>query len=115
MSPRKEKSDLLESRVEDRLTNGIKKLGGLALKFISPGWAGAPDRLVLLSSHEAFFVELKAPKRQLRALQRKRAKELAERGKYTFKADTLTKVDTLIYLLSLGCGLNHIAERLDEL
>lgn len=106
---------MLESRVEDRLTNGIKKLGGLALKFISPGWAGAPDRLVLLSSHEAFFVELKAPKRQLRALQRKRAKELAERGKYTFKADTLTKVDTLIYLLSLGCGLNHIAERLDDL
>ena len=115
MSPRKEKRDLLESRVEGRLTNGIKKLGGLALKFVSPGWAGAPDRLVLLSSHEAFFVELKAPKRQLRALQRKRAKELEERSKYTFKADTIAKVDMLLYLLSLGCGLDHIAERLDDL
>ena len=31
-------------------------------KFVSPGCRGAPDRLVLLAGHPAYFVELKRPR-----------------------------------------------------
>ena len=37
-----------ESRIERRLASAVKTQGGLCLKFISPGWDGAPDRLTLL-------------------------------------------------------------------
>ena len=58
-----------ESVIERRLVQGIKKMGGLALKFISPGHAGVPDRLVLLPTGVAIFVELKTETGALSPLQ----------------------------------------------
>ena len=52
-----------ESRIERRLASAVKTQGGLCLKFISPGWDGAPDRLTLLPRGRMAFVELKAPGR----------------------------------------------------
>lgn len=37
-----------EKTVEAKLAAAVKAVGGLALKFISPGYDGMPDRLVLL-------------------------------------------------------------------
>ena len=37
-----------EKYIEQQLVLEIKKRNGLCLKFVSPGWNGAPDRLVLL-------------------------------------------------------------------
>ena len=34
-------------------------MGGLALKFTSPGFTGVPDRIVLLPKGKTIFVELK--------------------------------------------------------
>ena len=48
-----------ESSVERKLVQGIKKAKGLALKFVSPGHAGVPDRIVLLPCGKLIFVELK--------------------------------------------------------
>ena len=36
-----------ESRIERRLVDGVKKLGGMCLKFVSPGTPGVPDRLII--------------------------------------------------------------------
>lgn len=36
-----------ESVVEKKLAAEVKKRGGLAVKFVSPGFNGVPDRLVL--------------------------------------------------------------------
>lgn len=58
-----------ESAVERKLVNGIRKLGGMALKFVSPGHAGVPDRLVLLPGGRIIFVELKTATGRLSALQ----------------------------------------------
>lgn len=58
-----------ESTIERRLTNGVKRAGGWALKFTSPGCAGVPDRLVLLPEGKAIFVELKTETGNLTALQ----------------------------------------------
>lgn len=37
-----------EKRIEQALVDETKRLGGQAFKFVSPGMAGATDRLVLL-------------------------------------------------------------------
>jgi hypothetical protein len=37
-----------EKQIEARLKRTVKELGGLALKFVSPGCRGVPDRLIFL-------------------------------------------------------------------
>jgi hypothetical protein len=85
-----------ETQIERRLCKGVKKLGGLALKFTPSGYAGMPDRIVLLPGGWTAFVETKAPGKELRALQDKRAKELMALGFPFYKLDTLEKVDDFL-------------------
>lgn len=59
-----------EKYVEGKLKAVAKKHGGRALKWVSPGEGGVPDRIVLLPDGRIYFVELKRPggkpgKRQL--------------------------------------------------
>ena len=69
-----------ESAVERKLVAEVKKRGGLAVKFVSPGLDGVPDRLVLLPGGKMAFVELKAPGGSMRPLQKKRVSQLAGLG-----------------------------------
>lgn len=41
---------MLEKQIEHKLGLMVKRRGGIALKFVSPSFAGMPDRLVLLPS-----------------------------------------------------------------
>lgn len=52
----------LEKEIESRLVKLVKRRGGLCLKWVCPGWAGVPDRIVLLPRGRVVFVELKRPK-----------------------------------------------------
>ena len=65
-----------ESVVEKKLAAEVKKRGGLAVKFVSPGFNGVPDRLVLFPGGRMAFVELKAPGETMRPLQQFRARQL---------------------------------------
>ena len=47
-----------ETKIEGWLRDQVKRLGGLCLKFVSPGNVGVPDRIIILSGH-VIFVELK--------------------------------------------------------
>ena len=76
-----------EKAIEKKLVMMIKKMGGMALKFISPGFDGIPDRLVLLSNGRLAFVELKAPGRHLRPLQERRKSQLQALGFLVFCID----------------------------
>ena len=49
-----------ESELERKFVAKVKENGGFALKFVSPGYDGMPDRLVLLPSGVMAFVEIKA-------------------------------------------------------
>src|SRR5690606_36858510 len=69
-----------EASIERKLRREVARRGGRALKFISPGWSGAPDRLVLLPAGKIIFVELKAPGKKPRPLQLKRHEELRQLG-----------------------------------
>lgn len=68
---------MLERNIEQYLVRRIKRLGGMAEKFTSPGRRSVPDRLVTLPGGRVVFIELKAPgknptENQLRDHQRRR-------------------------------------------
>lgn len=69
-----------EKDIENTLIRQIRKSGGLCLKFVSPGWSGAPDRLCLWPGGRIMFVELKKPGGKPRPLQEKRLQQLLELG-----------------------------------
>lgn len=58
-----------EKQIEQKLVRRVKDTGGIALKFVSPGFDGMPDRLLLMPSGRMAFVEVKAPGKKPRALQ----------------------------------------------
>ena len=61
-----------EKTIERKLTLMVKKRGGICPKFVSPGYDGMPDRIVLLPGFHFAFVEVKAPGKKPRALQTSR-------------------------------------------
>lgn len=86
-----------ESRIEKRLKKEIELIGGKALKFVSPGMSGVPDRIVLLPQGRVVFIELKAPGQKLRAIQKYRAKELRALG---FRVEVIDSIEKLLVFIS---------------
>lgn len=70
----------LEKEIEAKLKAELENLGCLVLKFVSPGNAGVPDRLVLLPGGVVFFVELKNERGRLAPLQRAWRERLRRQG-----------------------------------
>ena len=60
-----------EKRVEALLVSGVKQMGGVAYKFVSPGNSGVPDRIILMPGGKIYFVELKREDGQLTNLQKR--------------------------------------------
>lgn len=85
-----------EQTIENRLVKEVEKLGGLCWKFISPGVAGVPDRLVLLPNGKLIFIELKAPGQKARKLQEYRHKKLRKLGFRVEIIDSLEGVKRFI-------------------
>ena len=50
-----------EKEIEKRLVAEVKKNGGICPKFVSPGYSGMPDRIILLPKGKFAFAELKTP------------------------------------------------------
>lgn len=85
-----------ESKIENRLRQEAGKRGGIALKFVSPGMAGVPDRLVILPGGKAAFVELKAPGKTLRPLQQKRKQQLESLGFKVYVTDSMEEIGGIL-------------------
>lgn len=66
-----------ERDIEIYLRDEVKKAGGKAFKFESPGNDGVPDRLVVFPGNRIYFVELKAPGKKPRPLQVKQMRDLS--------------------------------------
>lgn len=69
-----------EKQIEKKLVEAVKQSGGLAPKFVSPGFDGVPDRLILLPSGRMAFAELKSPGKKMRPLQVRRMRQLEGLG-----------------------------------
>lgn len=63
---------MCEKQIEQKLVKAIKDMGGIAPKFVSPGFDGMPDRIVLIPDGHMAFVEVKAPGKKPRPLQQAR-------------------------------------------
>jgi len=85
-----------EKSVETYLREQVKAHGGKAYKFVSPGNAGVPDRLVLFPGGRAAFVELKAPGKKPTLLQQAQIKKIGSMGFPAFVIDTKQGVDDFI-------------------
>lgn len=69
-----------EKQIEQALVNATKKAGGKAIKFVAPGTAGMPDRLLIFPGPKIGFVETKAPGCKPRPLQTRRHEMLKNYG-----------------------------------
>ena len=87
---------MLERELENKLKRAVLDRGGLALKFVSPGLAGVPDRLILLPGARIAFAELKAPGQKLRPLQRILKRVLEDMGFDYWVIDAKEKTDRFI-------------------
>ena len=95
---------ILEKELEAKLVRAIKARGGFALKWVSPGTTGLPDRIVLLPGARIAFIEMKRPKgSRVGALQNKWGEWLAGLGFMHRKVFTEAQLrDLLIDLDRMG-------------
>lgn len=89
---KEEVSNMREKVIEHHLVMETEKAGGKALKFVSPSFAGMPDRLVLLADGKMGFVEVKALGQKPRPLQLKRHAMLRRLGYKVFVLDAITEI-----------------------
>jgi hypothetical protein len=87
---------MLEKEIEMQLVRAVRKMGGRAVKFTSPGFDGMPDRLVLLPGGRCGFVEVKAPDKKPRALQRVRHEMLKALGFKAYVLDAKEQIEEII-------------------
>jgi hypothetical protein len=85
-----------EKQIENKLVLAVKKLGGIAPKFVSPGFAGMPDRLILLPDGHIGFAELKAPGKKSRPLQLSRHQLLRKLGFRVYVIDDPEQIGGMI-------------------
>lgn len=85
-----------EKEIESALFKAAKKRNGLAIKFVSPGLSGVPDRIVLLPGARIGFIELKALGKKMRLLQEKRKRQLESLGFWVFCLDSKEEVEVIL-------------------
>ena len=89
---RKRGLSMREKVVEQKLVRAVKARGGICPKWVSPGYDGVPDRIVLLPGRHFGFVEVKAPGEVPRSLQVSRHKLMKKLG---FKVYILDDPETI--------------------
>jgi hypothetical protein len=87
---------MLEKEIESQLVMAVKMMGGRAVKFISPGFDGMADRLVLLPGGRCGFVEVKAPGKKMKALQQVRHEMLKGLGFKAYVLDAKEQIEEII-------------------
>ena len=68
----------------------------MALKFVSPGMNGVPDRIVLMPDGKMAFVELKAPGKKPRPLQLKIKRMLERLGFPVYVVDNIEQIGGIL-------------------
>lgn len=89
-----------EKTVEKRLVRAVRQQGGLALKFISPGFNGVPDRLLLFMDGKLAFCEVKAPGQKPRPLQVHRMEQLRALGFRVYVVDSVEMIGEMLREIS---------------
>ena len=85
-----------EKNIEQKFLTAVKAVGGVAVKFVSPGWEGIPDRLALLPGGKMAFVEVKAPGKKPRPIQEARHRMLRRLGFQVYVLDDEKQIGGII-------------------
>lgn len=85
-----------EKQIERKLRDMVRRSGGLALKFTSPGFDGVPDRLLLFPGGRAAFAEIKTTGKKPRSLQISRKRQLESLGFKVFVVDSPEQIGGVI-------------------
>ena len=85
-----------EKYIENKLVKAVKEMEGIALKFVSPGLDGMPDRLVLLPMGRTAFVEVKSPGKKPRPLRVARHEMLRKLGFKVFVLDDAADITKIL-------------------
>jgi len=91
-----------ERNIETYLREQVRKAGGAAMKWVSPGNNGVPDRIVIMPGGRVVFVELKAPGRKPTQLQKYQHERLRVLGCDVRVIDSREGVDELVRELTGG-------------
>jgi len=85
-----------ERKTETRLVMEVKRAGGMAVKFVSPGTNGMPDRLLLFPDGKMAFVEVKDKGQKPRPLQLKQHTLLMNMGFRVYVLDDERQITKII-------------------
>ena len=85
-----------EKDIEHKLVTETVRRGGVALKFVSPGCAGMPDRIVMMKGGKMGFVELKAPGKKPRPIQTRRIRQMRNMGFKVFVVDGMEQIGSVL-------------------
>ena len=85
-----------EREIERKLVKAVKRYGGICPKFVSPGFDGMPDRVVLLPDGKFGFVEVKRAGEKPRVLQQARHKLLRKLGFLVFVLEEEKQIGGII-------------------
>lgn len=91
-----------EKQIEQKLVRAVKNMGGIAPKFVSPGFDGMPDRIVLLPGGHIGFVEVKAPGEKPRPLQEARHGLLRRLGFKVYVLDHPEQINQILEDITNG-------------
>lgn len=83
---------MLEKELERKFVNILRKRGCIVYKFVSPGNAGVPDRLVITPDGKVHFAELKQKGKLLRPLQVMQARRLAKNNVKVHLVDSMEAI-----------------------
>lgn len=85
-----------EVTIERKLVAAAKKRGGICPKWVSPGYDGMPDRIVLLQGGKIGFVEVKSPGEKSRPLQLSRHRLLRRLGFLVYVLDAEERIGEIL-------------------
>ena len=85
-----------EKEIEQKLVTEVKRMGGICPKFVSPGFVGMPDRIILLPKGKLAFVEVKTPGEKPRPLQLARHKMIRHLGFKVYVLDDEVQIGVII-------------------
>jgi len=101
---------MLEREIEKVLVSEVRNVGGMAYKWVSPGNAGVPDRIVIFPGKNPVFVELKTEKGDLTRLQEAQIRKLERLGQTVYVARGIGGVRRLFEVM----GYEWVSQSLER-
>ena len=103
-----------ESEIEKMLVDEVRKAGGRAYKFVSPGNDGVPDRIVIMPGGYLMFVELKTDTGRLSKLQTVQINRLKNLGVPVKVAYGYAGLEELFLILSMSDAADRARRRAER-